>query len=174
MDLSKNAQIDLLYLTNPNFKIKYNKEISKIVDEEDIKFYRKRILQDTKQQLRGEVINKDIQNVFHLYANELIKHYKFIDKKKLIQEEYKDLPKKKQKKPKNFKLKNENELLMKKPEIVKKTIKDFIPIIVKERKKKKMIIPKQKKYDIKNPKNREKEKSKQFITNAKKNKKEKK
>ena len=63
---------------------------------------------------------------------------------------------------------------MKKPEIVKKTIKDFIPIIVKERKKEKIIIPKQKKYDIKNPKNREKEKSKQFITNAKKNKKEKK
>ena len=62
MDLSKNTQIDLLYLTNPNFKIKYNKEISKIVDEEDVKFYRKRILQDTKQQLRGEVINEDIKN----------------------------------------------------------------------------------------------------------------
>ena len=30
-----------------------------------------------------------------------------------------------------------------------------------------------KKFDLKNPKNREKEKSKQFITNAKKNKKEK-
>ena len=102
MDLSKNTQIDLLYLTNPNFKIKYNKEISKIVDEEDVKFYRKRILQDTKQQLRGEVINEDIKNVFHLYANELIKHYKFIDKKELIQEEYKDLPKKKTKKTKKF------------------------------------------------------------------------
>ena len=174
MDLSKNTQIDLLYLTNPNFKVKYNKENEHIVDKEDIKFYRKRILQDTKQHLRGEVINEDIQNVFYRYANELINHYKFIDKKKLIQEEYKDLPKKKQKKPKNFKLKNENELLMKKPEIVKKTIKDFIPIVVKERKKKKIVIPKQKKYDIKNPKNREKEKSKQFITNAKKNKKEKK
>ena len=174
MDLSKNTQIDLLYLTNPNFKIKYNKENEHIVDKEDIKFYRKRILQDTKQHLRGDVINENIQNVFYRYANELIKHYKFIDKKELIQEEYKDLPKKKQKNPKNFKLKNENELLMKKPEIVKKTIKDFIPIVVKERKKKKIIIPKQKKYDIKNPKNREKEKSKQFITNAKKNKKEKK
>ena len=174
MDLSKNTQIDLLYLTNPNFKIKYNKENEHIVDKEDIKFYRKRILQDTKQHLRGDVINENIQNVFYRYANELIKHYKFIDKKELIQEEYKDLPKKKQKDPKNFKLKNENELLMKKPEIVKKTIKDFIPIVVKERKKKKIIIPKQKKYDIKNPKNREKEKSKQFITNAKKNKKEKK
>ena len=78
MDLSKNTQIDLLYLTNPNFKVKYNKEISKIVDEEDIKFYRKRILQDTKQQLRGEVINEDIKNVFSQYANELIKHYKLL------------------------------------------------------------------------------------------------
>merc|ERR1712159_470860 len=115
-----------------------NKENEHIVDKEDIKFYRKRILQDTKQHLRGDVINENIQNVFYRYANELIKHYKFIDKKELIQEEYKDLPKKKQKDPKNFKLKNENELLMKKPEIVKKTIKDFIPIVVKERKKKKI------------------------------------
>ena len=56
---------------------------------------------------------------------------------------------------------------MNKPETIKKTIKDFIPIVVKERKPKKIIIPKQKKYDLKNPKNREKEKSNQFITNAK-------
>ena len=39
-----------------------------------------------------------------------------------------------------------------------------------------MIIPKQKKYDIKQPKNREKidKKSKQFISNGKENKKKKK
>ena len=174
MDLSQNTQVDLLYLTNPNFKIKYNKKQESFLNDEDVKFYRKRILQTTKDYLRGSRLTEEINNVFEEYANMLIQHYKFIDKKELIQEEYKDLPKKKQKDPKNFKLKNENELLMKKPEIVKKTIKDFIPIVVKERKKKKIIIPKQKKYDIKNPKNREKEKSKQFITNAKKNKKEKK
>ncbi len=174
MDISKNTQIDLLYLTNPNFKLKYNKEVNKIVSEEDIKFYRKRILQDTKDQLRGNVINENINNIFQQYTNELINHYKFIDKQKQIQEEYKDLPKKKEKKLSNFKLIDENKLMMKKPEIIKKTIKDFIPIVVKERKKKKLIIPKQKKFDLKNPKNREKEKSKQFITNAKKNKKEKK
>ena len=174
MDISKNTQIDLLYLTNPNFKLKYNKEVNKIVSEEDVKFYRKRILQDTKDQLRGNVINENINNIFQQYTNELINHYKFIDKQKQIQEEYKDLPKKKEKKLSNFKLIDENKLMMKKPEIIKKTIKDFIPIVVKERKKKKLIIPKQKKFDLKNPKNREKEKSKQFITNAKKNKKEKK
>ena len=174
MDISKNTQIDLLYLTNPNFKLKYNKEVNKIVSDEDLKFYRKRILQDTKDQLRGNVINENINNIFQQYTNELINHYKFIDKQKQIQEEYKDLPKKKEKKLSNFKLIDENKLMMKKPEIIKKTIKDFIPIVVKERKKKKLIIPKQKKFDLKNPKNREKEKSKQFITNAKKNKKEKK
>ena len=30
MDLSKNTQIDLLYLTNPNFKIKYNLNLKMI------------------------------------------------------------------------------------------------------------------------------------------------
>ena len=174
MDISKNKQIDLLYLTNPNFKLKYNKEVTKIVDSEDVKFYRKRILQDTKDLLRGNNITEDIQNMFDRFCDELIKYYKFTDKKKQIQEEYKSLPEKKEKKIKDFELQKENELIMKKPEMIKKTIKDFIPIVVKERKKKNMIIPKKKTYDLKNPKNREKEKSKQFITNAKKNKKEKK
>ena len=45
--------------------------------------------------------------------NELINHYKFIDKQKQIQEEYKDLPKKKEKKLSNFKLVDENKLMMK-------------------------------------------------------------
>jgi len=47
---------------------------------------------------------------------------------------------------------------MNKPEMIKKTIKDFIPIVVKERTHRKIIIPSVKKYDIKNIKNREKEK----------------
>ena len=53
MDLSKNTQLDLLYLTNPNFKLKYNEPIS-IINKEEIKFYRKRILQTTKDYLRGK------------------------------------------------------------------------------------------------------------------------
>ena len=174
MDISKNKQVDLLYLINPNFKLKYNKEVTEIVDSEDVKFYRKRILQDTKDLLRGNDITEDIQNMFDRYCDELIKYYKFIDKKKQIQEEYKNLPEKKEKKITEFELQKENELILKKPEMIKKTIKDFIPIVVKERTKKNMIIPKKKTYDLKNPKNREKEKSKQFISNAKKNKKKKK
>lgn len=174
MDISQNNRIDLLYLTNPNFKNKYNKQLMKRVNEEDIKFYRKRILQDTKDLLRGNKLGEEVNDVFDKYCGKLIDYYKFIDKKKIIQEEYKDLPIKKEKVNENFKLEIENEKLMNKPDVVKKTIKDFIPIVVKERKKKKLILPKQKKFDLKNPKNREKEKSKQFISNAKKNKKKKK
>ena len=44
-----------------------------------------------------------------------------------------------------------NTLIMKTKENTVKTIKDYLPIVVKEKKKKKMVIPKQKKYDIKNP-----------------------
>ncbi len=174
MDISKNKQIDLLYLTNPHFKLKYNKEVTQIVDTEDVKFYRKRILQDTKGLLRGNNMTEDIKNIFDIYCDELTKYYKLTDKQKQIQEEYKNLPEKKEKKVKEFELQKENELIMKKPEMIKKTIKDFIPIVVRERKKKNMIIPKKKIYDLKNPKNREKEKSKQFISNDKKNKKKKK
>ena len=156
MDLSQNTQVDLLYLTNPNFKIKYNKKQECFLNEEDVKFYRKSILQTTKDYLRGSRLTEEINNVFEEYANMLIQHYKFIDKKDLIQEDYKDLPKKKVKNPTNFKLHKDNELIMKKPEIIKKTIKDFIPVVVKGRKKKKIIIPKKKNFDLKNPDNRKK------------------
>jgi len=171
MDLSKNNQVDLLYLTNPNFKLKYNKEKMRLISDEDVKFYRKRILQDTKGYLRGNTTTADITNAFEHFAMELINYYKFIDKKKLIQEEYKNLQTKKSKKPGEFKLLEENELIMKRPEMVKKTINDYIPIVVKARSHRKLVIPKLKKYDLKNIKNREKEKSNQNISNVKKNKK---
>ena len=95
MDISKNAQIDLLYLRNPNFKFKYNKSDNDLKYTEEIKFYRKRILNDTKEYLRGNKINQDLDNAFFEFATNLISHYKFIDKKDLIQKEYSDIPKKK-------------------------------------------------------------------------------
>ena len=156
MDVSKNTQIDLLYLTNKNFKLKYNDD-PKLLNEDDIKFYRKRILQETKDYLRGNKINENIDKLFELYANELIKHYKFIDKKREIQKEYIGMSKKKEGKIPNIELIEENKKLMKKQQLVKKTIKDFIPIVVKERPKKKIIIPKKKNFDLKNPKNRKKQ-----------------
>ena len=76
MDLSQNTQVDLLYLTNPNFKFKYNKKQESFLNEEDVKFYRKRILQTTKDYLRGSRLTEEINNIFEEYANMLIQHYR--------------------------------------------------------------------------------------------------
>ena len=164
MDISKNNQIDLLYLTNPNLKIKYNKtnENINIVSLDDIKFYRKRILIDTKEYLRGNKITEDLDSCFKNYAKKLIEHYKFNDKKDIIQDEYKDMKKnKKNKKIPNLEMVNENKKLMKKIKKEKNKIEDFIPVIVKERKKKKIIMPQSMNINLKDPKYRgEKKKSK--------------
>ena len=50
MDISQNNHVDLLYLTNPQFIDKYNKTNPEKsgISQEDIKFYRKRILETTK------------------------------------------------------------------------------------------------------------------------------
>ena len=162
MDISKNNQIDLLYLMNP--KIKYNKtnQNTHTVSLDDIKFYRKRILIDTKEYLRGNKITDDLDNCFKNYAQKLIEHYKFNDKKDIIQEEYKDMKKnKKNKNIPNLEMINENKKLMKKLKKPKNKIEDFIPVIVKERKKEIIIIPQTKDINLKDPKYRcEKIKSK--------------
>ena len=164
MDISKNNQIDLLYLTNPNLKIKYNKtnENINVVSLDDIKFYRKRILIDTKEYLRGNKITEDLDSCFKNYAKKLIEHYKFNDKKDIIQDEYKNIKKnKKNKKIPNLEMINENKKLMKKIKKEKNKIEDFIPVIVKERKKKKIIMPQSMNINLKDPKYRgEKKKSK--------------
>ena len=72
------------------------------IDEEDIKFYRKRILQTTKNYLRLNRINSEVDSAFENYAEQLIKHFKFIDKKEMVQKEYENLPKKKNKKISKF------------------------------------------------------------------------
>ena len=164
MDISKNNQIDLLYLTNPNLKIKYNKtsENTNIVSLDDIKFYRKRILIDTKEYLRGNKITEDLDNCFKNYAKNLIEYYKFNDKKDILQDEYKDMKKtKKNKKVSSLEMINENKKLMKKIKKEKNKIEDFIPVIVKERKKNKIIMPQSKDINLKDLKFRgEKKKSK--------------
>ena len=68
---------------------------------------------------------------------------------------------KKNKKIPNLEMINENKKLMKKIKKEKNKIEDFIPVIVKERKKKKIIIPQSKDINLKDPKYRgEKKKSK--------------
>ena len=83
-------------------------------DEEDVKFYRKRILHLTKQLLKNEIkTTSSIKASFNDYVNQVIMDFKFIDKKELLQKEYEDI--KKNRKPnEDFKLQVENEKLIKK------------------------------------------------------------
>ena len=47
MDLSRNIHMDLLYLTNGRMRVRME-NLENSVNKEDLKFYRKRILQETK------------------------------------------------------------------------------------------------------------------------------
>ena len=93
----------------------------------------------TKDYLRGHKESNTLDNVFNSYANSVINYFKFIDKEELIQEDYKDIKQKKQKLDKSFKLVDENKKLMKQAKIETKTIKDYLPIVTREKPKKKII-----------------------------------
>ena len=99
-----------------------------------MKFYRKRILQTTKNLLRGNDPPASIKHIFKSYTKELINHYKFTDKKEIIQEEYKNLGNKKKKCVNvDFELEEQNKLMMKeKEDKVKSTIETYIDVKVKK------------------------------------------
>jgi len=84
-------KINLEYLLNPN-KLKKNNKI--LIDdkiEKDIKFYRKRINQLTKDMLKGNYPNDNIKILFESYVLQIIYYFKQQDTKDIYQEEYSDL-----------------------------------------------------------------------------------
>ena len=147
MDLSKNLQLDLLYLTNDRIRSKV-KNLENGVNKEDLKFYRKRILQQTKNYLREGRLESSIDRAFDNYVVKLIEYYKFIDKKEIIQKEYENMKDTSVKKIKEINLLEENKKMMKGIEPPVKTIQDFITIVT-DKPKKKRIIPKVKEFNLK-------------------------
>ena len=127
-------QIDLEYLTNPIFK-KQQQETELI--KPDIDFYKYRILSLTKQLLNNRSINKNIDHGFRKYVNLCIEHFKFIDKKDMIQKEYQNLPKKKTKKYTNDTkqiVNNADKVIFFKPTKKPKNIAEFLNIKPPEKK----------------------------------------
>jgi len=147
MDLSRNIQMDLLYLTNTRMKIRVE-NLDKGVNKDDLKFYRKRILQQTKNYLREGRLDSSVDKAFDNYVDILMEHYKFIDKKELIQSEYKEMKEPKKKKVNDINILEENKKMMKEIQAPIKTIKDFITVVA-EKPKNKRIIPKLKEYNLK-------------------------
>tara|TARA_B100001063_G_C16777896_1_gene567349 strand:- start:2609 stop:3082 length:474 start_codon:yes stop_codon:yes gene_type:complete len=150
MDISINT-IDLIYLTNPNqmkkMKKPYLKELALL--KEDLNFYNARILKITKDILKNKEVDIKVTQTFNEYARICIEHFKFIDKKDMIQKEY-DLIKKSKSKFKNIDLTKTNEIIFKekKPKKMKITsqmnIKSNIP-------PEKIIMPASKIFNLKDP-----------------------
>ena len=84
-------KITLEYLLNPNMLVKNNQTKLDNNLEKDIKFYRKRINQLTKDMIKGNFPNSDLKMIFENYTSELIYYFKQQDTKDIYQEEYLDL-----------------------------------------------------------------------------------
>jgi len=147
MDLSRNIQLDLLYLTNNRVRARVE-NLDNGVNKEELKFYRKRILQQTKNYLREGRLESSIDRAFDNFADKLIEYYKFIDKKEIIQKEYEDMKDSPKKKIEDMNILEENKKMMREVEPPIKTIKDFVNV-VSEKSKKKRVIPKLKDYNLK-------------------------
>ena len=147
MDLSRNIHMDLLYLTNGRMRNKME-NLENGVNKVDLKFYRKRILQQTKNYLREGRLESSIDRAFDNYADKLIEYYKFIDKKEIIQKEYENMEENSSIDVKDIDLLEENKKMMKEVEAPVKTIKDFITVVA-EKPKKKRVIPKLKEFNLK-------------------------
>ncbi len=155
MDISLNSinNLNLQYLTNPTTIKRYNKmkENQLYYTEEDLKFYRKRILHLTKDLLKGKVVEStSVNNSFENYVKMCIHNFKFLDKKDIIQEEYKNMEDKKAD-CKDINMEATNRKILRGKSLPgQKTIDKFIKI-KKTKEKKRMKLPQKKKIDIKNP-----------------------
>jgi hypothetical protein len=92
-----NIENELIYLINPQYQNQIHKKGKERnendLSQEDIKFYRKRIIQTTRDLLDNNENGDNLllKDHFMFYINTCIKHYKITDTHDIIQGEYKDL-----------------------------------------------------------------------------------
>jgi hypothetical protein len=85
-------KITLEFLLNPVLQEKLCKGTHNDINLiKDIKFYRKRINQITKDMCRGEFIDETLKSIFINYTTTLIYYFKRLDEKDILQTEYNDL-----------------------------------------------------------------------------------
>ena len=139
MDISTNA-IDLLYLTNASTLKGITAKQKLAYTKADLSLYRKRIFEQTRDILIGKKVEKDIYNAFNEYVGVSISHFKFLDKKEIIQKDYENIKKKAQK-VNHLNYGEVNKLVYKNEKPTHYKITDCIKVKRKSKLKKKMIIP---------------------------------
>ena len=145
------TSIDMMYLINPNSleKIKIKNEI-KNVDKEKLKKYKKKVLKITEQLLTNNNDNKspDVINSFFLYFEKILEDEFLKNKVSIIQSQYDKETKKNKKKVTNIDVTEMDINLLGKKEKTHKTIGlDNYVKKKKVKKKKKIHLPKTKKFD---------------------------
>jgi len=151
-------KITLEYLLNPNMLVKKNQTLLDTNLEKDIKFYRKRITQLTKDMIKTNYPNNHLKTIFENYASELIYYFKQQDIKDIYQEEYSDLSLNTTK-DNNSKLEEDiesiNDMLINTKNDQVPNLENFVKKIVVNRQEN-HIIPQKKNINIKDPKLRTK------------------
>ena len=136
------SSYDLLYLTNHNDFKKIKRDVCEPNLLEDVNFYKERIIKQSMDLLDGKEVTTEITNCFKNYLFLTVQHLKFTDKKDIIQKEYENVKKKKEKQ-RPFNLQNTNKMLEKKEQKIGK-ITDKLKIKIKHRNEKKMHYPQKK------------------------------
>ena len=173
-NISAMHNIDLEFLISPEQQRKFNEKYQSgdidNIDNNELKFYRKRLLQLTRDLIAGEIKNTNLESAFKSYINESIKYLKFIDKKDIIQQEYSDLnneiklkqDKRKSKIKKNNMNNNSpntnvteisaNDLLINRSQVKTQKIQDFEKIKRNLTDTNNEVLPKQRDINLKDPK----------------------
>ena len=87
------TEATITYLTNPVYKTTVSKkqptmaEVNKNFNK-DKKFYRKRIMEITRNMFKGKIADKCIKSAFDDYVNTCICHLKTLDTTDIIQSDY--------------------------------------------------------------------------------------
>lgn len=97
MDSNNINNITLKYLMNPQHYDRHmhgQSEEGKKADKlrsEKLSFYKKRIIALTKDMLKNKFPEENLRQSFNQYTNGLIEYFEFIDKKDIIQDDYKSM-----------------------------------------------------------------------------------
>jgi hypothetical protein len=151
--------------------------INKKINKKDKKFYRRRILNLTKDLLSKEEseIPPDIKYMFDNFIKACVHYFKILDRNDIIQEDYNEFDEFEDKIKENNEindeshkiLKEENEkLLMRSVKMANPSLDNFIKINMTKQSKE-LIIPQQKEINLKDPilKNKGIDKKKNIINN---------
>jgi hypothetical protein len=153
-------QVSLDYLINTKqYKIQLTNTLNKKINKKDKKFYRRRILNLTKELLSKDeseiVVSPDIKYAFDNLVKTCVHYFKILDRNDIIQKDYNEtydeIKEEKEISESEQFLKEENEkLLMRSVKMSNHSLDNFIKIKM-TKKVEELIIPQQKEINLKDP-----------------------